>query len=336
MKKITHALILLVLLLLPVRSAYAWNGNLDGRVVVGQSFVLKSGETLDGDLVMIGGEAAIENNAIVKGNVVIIGGSLTLDGQVTGDVVVVGGLADLGEKSQLSGDMITVGGSLQRAEGAQIGCNVVTNFPAPTIQIPNSTNPVTIPKPPQIDFHVSPFTKAFGILLQAIVISILAMTLVLFLQPQLDRVAHTIIAQPFVAGTIGLLTVLFSPIALIILTITLILIPVALAGAFLLVLAWLFGVIAIGIELGNRFTKAIHQNWAPVLSAGFGTFALTIIVGALNTVPCVGWLSGVIIGLVGMGAVVMTMFGTRPASGPAMIAPSAPTAASGGPIPPAS
>ena len=47
MRKIFYALILLMLLLVPVGSAYAQtNGHLDGRVVIGQDFTLKSGETL--------------------------------------------------------------------------------------------------------------------------------------------------------------------------------------------------------------------------------------------------------------------------------------------------
>ena len=337
MKKIIYILALLTLLLLPTRSAYAWNKTLDGKVVIGQGFTLKSGETLDGDLVVIGGEVSIENGATVKGDVVLIGGSLKLDGQVTGNAVVIGGVAAMSEKSQVGGDMVTVGGSLQRAEGAEIGGNVVTNL-SPTLTIPAiPTNPPSVPKVPVFEINSNPFGQIFGILAQAILISVLAMTLMLFLHPQLDRVAQTVVSQPFMAGTIGFLTAMFAPIALVILVVTLILIPVALAGVFLLVLAWLFGIIAIGIELGDRFTKAIHQSWAPVLSAGLGTFILMIIVGTVNTVPCIGWLASVIVGLVGTGAVMMTMFGTRSATGPGMNASTpAPIAASDNIIPPTS
>lgn len=337
MKKLIYVLALLTLLLLPARSAYAWNKTLDGRVVVGQGFTLKAGETLDGDLVVIGGEVTIENTAVVKGDVVLIGGSLKLDGQVTGNTVVIGGVAAMGEKSQLGGDMVTVGGSLQRADGAEISGNVVTNL-SPTISVPAiPTNPPSVPKVPVFEISPSPFGQIFGILAQAILISVLAMTLMLFLHPQLDRVAQTIVSQPFMAGTIGILTAMFAPIALVILVVTLILIPVALAGVFLLVLAWLFGVIAIGIELGDRFTKAVHQSWAPVLSAGLGTFMLMIIVGTVNTVPCIGWLASLIVSLVGTGAVMMTLFGTRSAMGPGMNAsPSAPITASDNIVPPTS
>ena len=100
MKKLIYALMLLMLLLLPARSAFAWEGGmLDGRVIIGQNFTLKSGDTLNGDLVVIGGEATIQSDAVVDGDVVVIGGSLNLDGKATGNAVVIGGVAALGAQA---------------------------------------------------------------------------------------------------------------------------------------------------------------------------------------------------------------------------------------------
>ncbi len=319
MKKIIYVFVLLALLLLPTGSAYALTANREGRVVIGQNFILKSGETLNGDLVLIGGEATIESGATVNGNVVIIGGSLTLNGRASGDAVVIGGFVSMGNDSSLAGDMVTVGGTFQRADGAEIGGNVVTNLPAPNIQIfgsPNANQPITAPN---VEINFNPFWQVANIFLTAVVLSALAMLLTMFLHPQLDRVAQAMVAQPFVAGSIGLLTFILTPITLIILIITLILSPVALAAAILLILAWLFGMIAFGMEVGDRFTKAIHQTWAPVLSAGFGTFMLAVVIGAVNLVPCIGWLAGFLVALIGIGATVMTMFGTRPILHPAAI-----------------
>ncbi len=336
MKKIFYGLVLLMLLLAPVGSAYAQtNGHLDGRVVIGQDFTLKSGETLEGDLVVIGGQAVVEEGATINGNVVIIGGSLKLDGQATGDAVVIGGLASLGANASLSGDMVTLGGSLQRADGAVIGGNVVTNMPAPSIQIPVSPSSPQTPPTPRYDWFFNPIWRVANIFFQAIALAALAMLLTIFLHPQLDRVAQAIVGQPLMAGSLGLLTAFLAPITLVILVVTLILSPVALAVAILLVLAWVFGVVALGMEVGDRFIKAIHQNWAPVLSAGFGTFLLMIVVGAINLVPCVGWMAGVLVGLVGIGAVVMTLFGTRPVFHPVMAAVVPPSDSSQS-IPPAS
>ena len=323
MKKIMVVFVCLAVLLLPTRSAHALSGPADGRVVIGQNYTLKSGDTLDGDLVVIGGEAAIETSARVNGDVVIIGGNLKLDGNVTGNAVVIGGLTSLSEKASLGGDMVTVGGSLQRAEGAQIGGNVVTNLPPPTIQLPTApqaVTPPTPPTPPTPKFDFGPVGKAAGVFFQALGLAALAMLLTIFLHPQLDRVAQAVVSQPFISGSIGLLTAFLAPITLVILVITLILIPVALAAVVLLVLAWLFGIIAFGMEVGDRFTKAIHQTWAPVLSAGFGTFLLAIVVGTVNLIPCIGWVAPLIIGFMGLGAAVITMFGTRPIPHPALVA----------------
>src|SRR5512135_2399326 len=129
MKKTFCSLVLLALLLLPARWVHAFDGRLDGRVIIGQSFTLKSGETLGGDLVVIGGQAIVETNATVQGDVIIIGGSLQLNGQISGDAVVIGGAASIGDQASLTGDVITLGGALQRAEGARIGGNIITNLP---------------------------------------------------------------------------------------------------------------------------------------------------------------------------------------------------------------
>jgi len=339
MKKWMVTLLLLAVLLLPARSAYAWNGLREGRVIIGENFTLKSGDTLDGDLVVIGGETVIEKAAKVNGNIVVIGGSLKLDGQAAGDAVVIGGLVSMGADSSVAGDVVTVGGSLQRAEGAEIGGNVITNMPPPTITIPNPANVPNLPAPPTPNFeiNVNPLWQIGSIFLQALGLAALAMLLAMFLHPQLDRVAQALVAQPFVSGSIGLLTTIIAPVTLVVLAITVILLPVALVGAIVLALAWVFGMVALGMEVGDRFTKALHQTWAPVLSAGAGTFLLMVVISTVNLVPCVGWMVGVLVGLIGFGAVVMTMFGTRPLLVQAQSASSSdPKPASGEPIPPAS
>jgi hypothetical protein len=317
MKKILYSLLLLLLLLAPTAPAYAQGGPHDGKVIIGQDFTLKSGETLNGDLVVIGGQVTIEEGASVNGNIVVIGGSLKMDGQATGDAVVIGGVVAMGDQSSVAGDLVTVGGTLQRSAGAKVGGNVVTNLPPPSLRLPIPPNapaaqlPPTLPTP---DFHfgLDALGSTLGVFVWAGLLAGLAMLLTLFLHPQLDRVAQAVTRQPFVSGSIGLLTAILAPITLIILVVTILLIPVALAAVILLALAWLFGVVALGMEVGDRFTKAIHRTWEPVLSTGAGTFLLGLAVGLVNQVPCVGWLAPVIVGLIGLGAAISTMFGTRP------------------------
>ena len=146
---------------------------------------------------------------------------------------------------------------------------------------------------------------------RAISIAILAMLLSLFLRPQMERVAQAAVSQPMMAGGVGLLTVVLVPIVMIVMAITLILIPVSVIVGFVVAFAWLFGLVALGMEVGERFTKAIEQSWAPVLTAGFGAFLLAMVSESLAIVPCVGWVVSMLIALVGIGAVALTWFGSR-------------------------
>ena len=68
-------------------------------------------------------------------------------------------------------------------------------------------------------------------------------------------------------GAIGLLSVVVA--AILFLTIL---------PPILVVFAWFFGVVALGQEVGERFTKAIDQDWSPVLTIGFGTFLLVFFI----------------------------------------------------------
>jgi len=323
-------MLLLALLLLPVSAVYARGASgslLDGRVIFGDNFTLESGDTLTGDLVVFGGNVTVEEDATIEGDTVVIGGNVTLDGIVEGSLVSIGGSTRMGEVSVVQGDLVTVGGSLSRDPGSEVKGEVVTNIPAPDIripdiQVPDVPNPSSPPRPPRISFDYNPLTNFFQMFGTAIAVSLLAMLASLFLQPQIERVAQVVVGQPVIAGSFGLLTGVLAPFVLVILVVTLILIPVAVLAAAALALAWLFGLIAIGTEVGERFTRAINQTWAPPLTAGMGTFLMMLVVGGIGMIPCLGWLVTSLVALFGIGGVVLTMFGTQ--NYPRVVAPVAP------------
>ena len=149
--KLFTLMLLLALIFLPASVVQARgfsSGFLDGRVIFGDNFTLESGDTLTGDLVVFGGNVKIEEDAKVQGDMVVIGGNVTLDGIVNGSTVIVGGSTTMGETSVVKGDLVTVGGSLTRNPGSEIEGEVVTNIPAPDIQIPNVPSPPNLPSPP--------------------------------------------------------------------------------------------------------------------------------------------------------------------------------------------
>jgi len=313
--KLFTLMLLLALMVLPTSAVHAdgfTTGLLDGRVIFGDNFTLESGDTLTGDLVVFGGNVKVEEDATIRGDAVVIGGNVTLDGIVEGSLVIIGGSTNMGETSVVEGDLVTVGGSLSRDPGSEIEGEVVTNIPAPDIQIPDVPSPPRVPDVPSPPtFNFDPIGNFFGMLFTAISVSLLAMLASLFLQPQIERVSQAVVGQPVIAGSIGLLTGVMAPVVLVILTVTIILIPVTVLAAMALALAWLFGMIAIGTEVGERFTKAINQTWAPPLTAGMGTFLTMVVVGGIGMVPCIGWLVASLVALAGIGGVVLTIFGTQ-------------------------
>ena len=332
--------ILLALVFAPTASVHAQGPGPDssGRVIFGSNFTLESGETFQGDLVVFGGNVTVEEDADLNGNLVVFGGTASSNGQIHGDVVIVGGQVSLDKQAHVTGDVVTVGGQLQKAEGARIDGEVVNNI-QPEIEIPNGTVSPSIPvpevpTPPSVNVDFNPFWSATGVLMRAVAVALLAMLAVMFLQPQLDRVGQAITAQPLVSGGIGLLTLFVAPIAVAILSVTIILIPIAVVSVFLLVFAWLFGIIALGQEVGERFTRSINQTWAPVLATGFGTFLVMLMGGAIAEIPCVGWVAPAVLGLLGLGAVAVTWFGTRLA--PIAVTASPEPVQPSEPLPPAS
>ena len=343
-------LLLLTLLLVPTSSVYAQgSGNGNGRVVFGSNFTLKSGETQDGDLVVFGGNVTIEKDATLNGALVVFGGQVESNGELNGDVVVIGGQISLESSSVVAGNVVTIGGQLQQAEGAEIKGDIVNNV-TPEINIPNANVPPVVPgvppvpsvPSPDIHFDFNPFWTASGVFFRALIVAMLAMLIVVFLQPQMVRVSQAIVSQPVMSGAFGLAATVGGPIAILVVSlimiITIILIPVAVLaiflGALLLVLAWLFGVIALGYEVGERFTRSLNQTWAPVFTAGFGTFLVMLVGGAIGVIPCVGWVVPALIGFVAVGAVATTRFGARPVTSPVMSVSTPP--ADLGQIPPAS
>jgi hypothetical protein len=233
-------------------------------------------------------------------------------------VVIVGGSTGMGETSLVKGDLVSIGGSLARDPGSEVEGNIVSNIPAPNIQIPDIPNlpsvpnPPSPPSPPRFNFNFDPIGNFLGMVFTAVAVSLLAMLASLFLQPQIERVSQAIVGQPVITGSIGLLTGVMAPFVLVILAVTIILIPVVILAAVALALAWLFGLIAIGTEVGERFTRAINQTWAPPLTAGLGTFLMMIVVGGIGLIPCVGWLITSLVALLGIGGVVLTLFGSQP------------------------
>lgn len=313
-------LMVLALVLLPTGAVFAQGPGPDGgRVVFGRNFTIDSGDIFTGDLIVFGGNVTVEEDARLDGSLVVFGGQVTSDGEVDGDVVMIGGQVSLDEHARVTGDVVTVGGQLARAEGAVVEGEVVNNV-QPEITIPNGGVPgvpeADIPDVARVNFN--PFWEFTRILGVSLLMAFLAMLATLFFQDRLGRVSQAVVSQPLMTSSIGLLTI----VALIFVAVTIILLPVALLGLIPLGLAWLFGIVALGYEIGDRFARALHKEWAPTITTSLGTFALVFLLASIQSLNdllpfmvCITWILPVLIGLLAVGSVVITRFGARPVQG---------------------
>ncbi len=312
MKRFIYAVLFVMVftLMVPVTAFAAGPG--DGRVVLGTDFVLESGETIEGDLAVIGGTATLEVDTVVTGTVAIIGGNLVAEGLVEGDMAVIGGNVRFGPEAVLEGDLVSFGGNVNRGT-AQIQGEFISGEEL-DIPLRFGIDDVFTDMPARF----RPFMwESFGwsvmrYFFQAIMMAALAVLVVMFLPKQTRLVADTIVDQPLLAGAFGLLTTVVSPILILLLIITICFAIVGVGGAVVLIAAWVFGTIAIGLEVGERLGQAINAEFQPVVAAGIGTLIFSLVVNGIGFIPCVGWLAPFLFGAVGLGAVLMTRFGTRP------------------------
>jgi hypothetical protein len=284
----------------------------DGRVVLGGTFRLESGEILDGDLAIIGGAAFLEEETRVTGDVIVLGGNLDAYGQIDGDVIIMGGNTNLGPAALIKGDVATLGGNLN-ADDSQIEGNLISGkdfvIPYDFENFEFSIDHVTIP--PITGFGMSVEARVLSYLFASFLLTALAV-LVMLLWPKNTRMAADVIAkQPVASGGMGLLTLFVVMPVLALLTLTVCLIPVSLFGFLIFGVGWVFGIVALGYLVGDRLEKALNQDFQPVLSAGLGTLVLTLVIGGIGLLPCIGVIVSSLAGVFGLGAVLLTRFGTR-------------------------
>jgi hypothetical protein len=319
MKKLVlvPAVVLVAALALP-GAAYAGEAE-QGQVVFGGSFTLESGDVLNGDLVIFGGSADLEQGSIVDGDVLLFGGNVEVNGEIKGDLALLGGNADLGPSAVITGDVVTLGGNVDRAEGAVVegqlrsaeGFNRTFSFDFPNLPDFDDTFRIRPFGRSSVGPFFSPVTGILWFVLRTLVVAALAILVVLFWPKPVERAGSAAVSQPIVAGGLGCLTFIVAPMLILLMAITIIGLPLSFLAVVALVVAVVFGWIAIGVEVGRRMAEAFDWEIHPAAAAGIGTLAVGFVVGGIGLIPCIGWLAPLLVGSAGLGAVILTRFGSR-------------------------
>ncbi|GAP07156.1 MAG TPA: polymer-forming cytoskeletal protein [Anaerolinea thermolimosa] len=291
--------ILIATLALASACAPTFRSEGDG-LVVGQSYRLRSGETLNNDLTVVGGSAVLETGSTVNGNVAILGGSLSIDGEITGDVSAMGGVVSIGDTAIINGDVLSLGATISKSEKAIIRGNIGAGRPG--INLPSVSS--------QVSNSVNFLWRLIAPIFQSMAIATLAVLVSLFALRPMERIRTTMLTQPVLAGGLGLLSIVVLPILLVLVAITIILLPVSLLGILGLAIALLLGWISAGLLVGERLAEAFKTSWSPPVSAGIGTLILSLAAALANgIIPCIGWIVPFLVIIISLGGIILTRFG---------------------------
>lgn len=294
----------------PVALAQGFDGD---KVIFNEEFVLASNQTLDGNLVVMGGSARLESGSMVRGDVTVAGGTLEAGGEITGNLGIFGGRAVLHETAIVGGDFAAFGASVSRAAGAVIRGEEFSGLGGRNVLplgddgvFSDDASPVQQTRS-WLERFILWQLGTFGL---AVLLALLGLVLVLLAPHAMERIATTIASQAALSFGVGFLTLILAGLAGAILLIAC---GLGLLVWFALLVGWLLGWIAMALWLGQVVLRALRVQTA---SAVAEVILGVVLVTFASRVPWCGFLFGLVLGSLGLGAVVLTRFGTRDADSP--------------------
>jgi hypothetical protein len=258
-----------------------------------------AGAADDKRIIKIGSDVTIEAGTKVH-SVVAIGGQVTVDGAVEQSVVAVGGSVVLTRTAVVGGNVTALGGVIVMARDAQINGTLT--------EINSSNLFYTLTAALSSEWEGWSWIFAVVSLAIFLVILVLALLIVALLPKPIHVVAEAITENTFkvvLCGILGL--VLIAPLALL-LTISVVGIALIPLEVILVVCSVLMGFIAVGQIIGGRVLRLIGRPNPGALRA---TFWGLIVLWLIGWIPYIGWMVKAIAIVIGLGAALVTRFGTH-------------------------
>lgn len=332
-KHIVRAGLLLFVSLLALASAQVAlaqgpSDNKTDRVSVNDRYVLQRGTTYNGNLTIVAREVTLEEGSTVNGDLsVVSAGAVILNGQINGDVSILAPSAQLGKTLRINGSLSICAREVNQAAEAAIsgnqstGCNRLGNIFSGV-----SRGAGNFPAFGETAFGAAtsnPVFRFFRVVFTSLGMAALAALAAAIFPRQVNRMSGTAMSQALTTTLVGFLSL---GVALALSAIYVVSIPLTLGltclGLPIVGLLWLVigialitGWISVSIPLGTALLHRLKVYPTPMVAAALGTLVLTLALGLIEMIPCIGWIGWlmlVVIGSAGFGAVLLTRFGTRP------------------------
>jgi len=267
----------------------------DLRIIAGEVTIA---EPVMGDVLIIGGVVNILSSASISGDLILLAGQATVAGSVGGDILgrandlridaAVAGSVDvttfnltLGEKAAITGSVEYVSRNLAvQALNASIGGDLVRSDPVL----------------PTTDFNIQSMLYPVLILLFSVLVWYLVS------KQTLTSVSQRALTKSFRPALIGCAVVLFSPLAIIILSISMLGLFVGIALFFAYGLLIILSMIAVSAVIGQMMMKLFSRSSAKVslVSLVVGVIGVSL----LLLLPLIGELVLAVFVILALGAMV--------------------------------
>ena len=293
----------------------------DSVILFGCNATIQNGARVNKDVVSFGGNVTIEKGVRVDGDVVVFGGNVSIAGSANRDVTIFGGNVTLESSAIVERDVVVVGGNVDQKEGATVKGRVTrgeSGITRPVPPIPPSVTPAVVGSSIAGGLVGAAWAVVRGIL-YALALAALGALVVVFLPQQARQVIEVSQKSALPSLGVGCLTIFVAITLSILLIITICGIPFGVLLLIAFAIASAFGWIAVGWLVGEKVMESVkvRESWkTPVVTVIVGVLLLAVV----SAVPFVGWVVAMFFGLLGLGAVVLTRFGTRPYPMPATFA----------------
>ncbi len=290
-----------------------------------RSYTLKNGDQISGDQVILAYDIKLNPGSVIDGNATLTGNSVVLGAEVDGDAVIVADNVSVGDTAHVTGDLIVCSKNFERSPAALVDGQVkeeCTN--SGSVSFSNTVESGWDTWRGSIFFRVS--SSIAGALLFG---ALAALGTILFPQP-LVRMSESVQRSPWRAGGIGFLTMLVAIGLTIIYGISLllvlpvILLPFVIVGWMIVMFLSLLGWVALAQPFGVFLVRRLGMDHQPrMVSAALGGITLALLLRVWSIFWFTAWIglfATVILGSVGLGAVLLTHVGTRPYPHPRLAA----------------
>lgn len=275
------------------------NGNVTGDIRAAGGTVIIGGDVGD-NAIVFAGNLNLEKSARIARDLTIGVGNAVIDGTVNGNIN--GGASNVEMRGETKGNVtIDVGNNMNIYPGAKIGRNLEYTAPRPA-EISGTVSGKTSYKERIVKERGPGITGEIISYLWLLLIGIVS----LMLAPEItQRISDNVSVKPLKNLLWGILFLIVTPIFALILLITIIGIPISLILISLYIIYVYISRVFVGFWIGQYILKQLKKETRyKVLNLAIG---LVIIFIGIN-LPFLGMFIHLIIILLGLGAIVLTVY----------------------------